>query len=102
MMKFLQESTDTPHIKGVVKEHLPLPQPGVDEYRRYFDEHTVKVQQTESDSDGNITVKEVEENTASFVSCSCEHEPTDDEWRELLTSEGYTAEQIAVIIPKAE
>lgn len=100
-MKFLVESTDTPHTSGVRTEKLPLPNPGTDEYRRYWNEHEVTRQQTESDAeaaDGSARTVEVTELTASFVAASCEHEPSIEEWKQCLAEAGYTEEQINEIL----
>ena len=101
-MKFLVESTDTPHTSGVRTEKLPLPNPGTDEYRRYWNEHEVTRQQTtESDvevADGSARTVEVTELTASFVAASCEHEPTIGEWKQCLLEEGYTEDKVNEIL----
>lgn len=101
MMKFLTESTDTPHVKGVVNEYLPLPDPGIDEYRKYWNEH--EVEQTDYSNMGKegAEPKTITALTANFVSMQCDHEPSDDEWRQLLTEEGYSEEQIKEIIGNA-
>ncbi len=96
-MKFLTESTDTPHTSGVRKEKLPLPKPGVDEYRRYWNEHQVTRQQYQTEDD-KMRVMDVTEITASFVAASCEHEPTITEWKQCLSNAGYTEDQIIEII----
>lgn len=115
MMKFLVESTDTPHVSGVKSEKLPLPNPGVDEYRKYWDERMVARKQLlaeEASADGTASpsaetlstdgtaVQEVEvsELTARFVAASCEHEPTDEEWRACLLGAGYSEEKVSLIL----
>ena len=113
MMKFLVESTDTPHVSGLKSEKLPLPNPGVDEYRKYWDERMVSRMQTVADdtdeaqaqaegeesSEGVATHEvEVSELTARFVSASCEHEPTDEEWRACLLGAGYDEAQVSLIL----
>ena len=100
-MKFLVESTDTPHKSGVRSEKLPLPNPGTDEYRKYWNEHEVTRQQMENDQeaeDGKARTTEVTEITASFVAASCEHEPTNEDWKECLQKAGYTDGQINEIL----
>lgn len=82
-------------------EKLPLPNPGTDEYRKYWNEHKVTRQQTENDpsaEDGKARTIEVTELTASFVAASCDHEPTNEEWKECLLGAGYTEEQINEIM----
>lgn len=136
MMKFLVESTDTPHVSGLKSEKLPLPNPGVDEYRKYWDERMVSRMQTVAEgadeaqsyvegsegtqmqatgSDGTqmqaessasskgVAIHEVEvsELTARFVAASCEHEPTDEEWRACLLGAGYTEEKVSLILSGA-
>lgn len=101
MMKFLIASTDTPHIKGVVKEHLPLPEPGVDEYRRYWNEHETQQTDYSTMMDPEAEPKTITVLTANFVSMQCDHEPSDEEWRQLLKEEGYNEEQINTIIGNA-
>lgn len=103
MMKFLAESTDTPHVSGLKSEKLPLPNPGVDEYRKYWDERMVSCMQMvaeDSESSEGVAVHEVEVNelTARFVAASCEHEPTDEEWRACLLEAGYTEEKVSLIL----
>lgn len=81
-------------------EKLPLPNPGTDEYRRYWNEHEV-TRQTESDAetaDGSARTVEVTELTASFVSASCEHEPSIEEWKQCLAEAGYTEEKVNEIL----
>ena len=47
---------------------------------------------------GELAVKEVTENTASFVAASCDHEPTIEEWKKCLQGAGYVTEQIDEIL----
>lgn len=127
-------------------EKLPLPNPGVDEYRKYWDEHMVnrmqmvaegadeaqaqaedsedaqeqaagfgstqgqaagsdgtQIQAGSSASSEGVAIHEVEvsELTARFVAASCEHEPTDEEWRACLLGAGYTEEKISLILSGA-
>ena len=99
MMKFLAESVDAPHVGGVKNERLPLPNPGVDEYRRYWNEHEERHTEYDTDSvSGDVMRAEVVELAASFVSASCDHEPSDEEWRECLLEEGYPEKQVATIL----
>lgn len=98
-MRFLTESTDTPHTSGQKREKLPLPNPGVDEYRIYWNEHETEVEdssvQRENPTDEPKMMTVI---TASFVSAENEAEPTDEDWKTVLTANGYTEEKINEIL----
>lgn len=53
----------------------------------------------EESSEG-VAIHEVDvsELTARFVSASCEHEPTDEEWRACLLGAGYDEEKVSLIL----
>lgn len=85
----------------------------MDEYRKYWDERMVSRMQMVADgaveaqscvegSEG-VAIHEVEvsELTARFVAASCEHEPTDEEWRACLLVAGYTEEKVSLILSGA-
>jgi hypothetical protein len=96
-MKFLNESTDTPREKDVMKLELRVPDPGTNEYRRYFNHRTV--QQSQNDTvDGNTTEKQITVPCADYVAVLSDHDPTDDEWTAVLSANGYTADQITAIL----
>lgn len=79
-----------------------MPNPGIDEYRKYWNEHKVTRQHVDiNDDDGTQTQSEVTELTASFVAASCEHEPTNEEWKECLHGVGYTDAKIDEILGEA-
>ena len=96
-MKFLNESTDTPREKDVMKLELRVPDPGTNEYRRYFNHRTV--QQSQNDTvDGNTTENQITVPCADYVAVLSDHEPTEDEWTAVLSANGYTADQITAIL----
>ena len=96
-MKFLIESTDTPRSADVKKMELPVPAPGINEYRRFFNHREVEQSQggTDGDSEQPVTVLVP---CADYVAVQNPVEPTDEEWTECLTENGYTAEKIALIL----
>lgn len=96
-MKFLEESTDTPREADVLKLELPVPNPGTNEYRRYFNHRTVQQSQNET-IDGNTMEKQTTVPCADYVAVLNDHEPTDDEWTTILSANGYTADQITAIL----
>lgn len=95
-MKFLAESSVVP--AGALtnnREKLPLPSvQEADEYRVYHNKH--KEMQYSTDEDGNDIEEEV--TVYDYVSVLCDHEPSDDEWRELLTERGYSNTAINKIL----
>ncbi len=95
-MKFLTESSVVPASALPSKrEKLPLPSvQEADEYRIYFNEH--KETQPSTDEEGEET--EIEVTAYDYVSALCDHEPTDEEWAECLTAEGYTSTKIEEIL----
>lgn len=101
MIKFLAESTDTPHTEGVESAHMPLPEPGVDEYRRYWNEHEVTQTSYSSTESGEMERETITVLTASYVSVQCDHEPTEEEWTACLQAEGYTDDKIKEIFGNA-
>lgn len=52
--------------------------------------------QYSTDEDGNDIEEEV--TVYDYVSVLCDHEPSDDEWRELLTERGYSNTAINKIL----
>lgn len=74
---------------------LQLPEvKGADEYRIYFNERTEM--RPESGEDGEET--EVEVTVYDYVSVLSEQEPTDDEWREVLSELGHSKTEINKIL----
>ena len=99
-MKYLGKSTDSPRGAEVKRQTLPLPKPGTDEYRLYYN-HREEEREEPGETDaatGEPTSGTVQVPTADYVAASCDHEPTDEEWTELLTAEGFTATQIKKIL----
>ena len=98
-MKFLTESTDTPHLSGVKKEKLLRPNPGVDEYRIYWNEHEIEVDDNSQHLDGeNQTPKKIKVLTANYVSAESEVDPTIEDWKQLLADSGYPEDKINEIL----
>jgi len=89
IMKYLGQFTDSPRLEADGKRQiLPRPNPGENEYRVYFN-HRIE---TRYEEEAEIPVP-----VADFVSCISANEMTDEMWNELLTSEGFTKEQIEII-----
>lgn len=98
-MKFLEESTNTPHTSGVRREKLLRPNPGVDEYRVYWNEHEVEIEDnSEQSKNPTDEPKKKKVLSANYISAENEIEPTDEDWRKLLTDSGYPEEQINEIL----
>ena len=95
-MEFLKESSVAPaNVLESKREKLELPSlQGADEYRIYHNERTEKREvQGEGDE-----VTEVDVTVYDYVSMLSDHEPTDDDWREVLTTEGYSKTSITNIL----
>jgi hypothetical protein len=92
-VKFLTESTDTPHNASVKVQTLEIPDPGKNEYRRYFNQRSVTGKQVVDDKEVTVDIP-----CADFVSVQADQEPTDEEWTEVLTEAGYTSEKITEIL----
>lgn len=75
-VKFLTASTECPREAGVKELMLPVPDPGMNEYRRYYN-HRMRVSESES---GNI-----EEPCADYVAVISDHNPTEEEWSLILS-----------------
>ena len=88
-MTFLGESKDAPRVLAEGKHQtLVRPNPGLDAYRVYFN-HRIEEIAHEQDI--------LQIPVADFVACLSSSEPTDSEWSDLLTSHGYTEEQVTTI-----
>ena len=89
-MTFLGESKDAPRVLAEGKHQtLVRPNPGLDEYRVYFNYRVEEI----------VNEQEVlQVPVADFVACLSSSTPTDQAWRELLTANGYTEEQITTIL----
>lgn len=62
-----------------------------------------QIQAGSSASSEGVAIHEVvvSELTARFVAASCEHEPTDEEWRACLLGAGYDDEKVSLILSGA-
>ncbi len=91
-VKFFCESTDSPRESGIVSLTLPVPSPGLCEYRRYFNHRNEDQEQEE----GTVSVP-----VADFVAVIADHEPSEAEWEAVLQKEGYLGEQITNMLGNA-
>lgn len=94
-MMFLNELTDIPRGIEVKKMTLPVPNPGMNEYRRYFNHRTIEQERIEEGNEQHVT-EEIP--CADFVAVQADHEPTDEEWRDVLSENGYSEERITTIL----
>lgn len=102
-MRFLEQVTESPVALDVKEKELPLPEPGVNEHRKYFNH---REEEREESPNGEATVlgdsvaerKKVKVPVADYVAAANPTTPTDEEWTECLTAAGYDSEQIAVIL----
>lgn len=78
-----------------------MPNPGIDEYRKYWNEHEVEQTDYSNMGEAGAKPKTITVLTASYVSVQADHEPTDDDWTECLTSAGYTEAKIKEILGNA-
>lgn len=78
-----------------------MPTPGIDEYRKYWNEHEVEQTDYSNMSEAGAKPKTITVLTASYVSVQADHEPTDDDWTECLKSAGYTDAKIKEILGNA-
>jgi len=78
-----------------------LPNPGIDEYRKYWNEHEVEQTDYSNMGEADAKPKTITVLTASYVSVQADHEPTDDDWAECLKSAGYTEAKIKEILGNA-
>lgn len=78
-----------------------MPNPGIDEYRKYWNEHEVEQTDYSNMGEEGAKPKTITVLTASFVSAQADHEPTDEDWQECLKAAGYTNEKITEIFGNA-
>ena len=105
-MKFLEQATESPVALDVKEKELPLPEPGVNEHRKYFNHREEEREEYGNDGfAGNVgdssesgDKKVVKVPVADYVAAANATTPTDEEWTECLTAAGYDSEQIAVIL----
>ena len=91
-MKFLELATESPVALDVNEKELPLPEPGVNEHRKYFNHREEEREEAAAER------KTVKVPVADFVSAANATVPTDEEWTECLAGAGYDSEQIAIIL----
>lgn len=105
-VRFLCVSTDAPRAASEKRVKMPVPHPQMDEYRVYFNHREVEVFPAAYAGDQEEITGEVDAlsqspqlvPTADYVSVQADHEPTDEEWSEVLSERGYTEEQISAIL----
>ena len=102
-MKFLEQQTESPVALDVKEKELPLPEPGINEHRKYFnhreEEREVGGNEGAADTDGSASERKmVKVPVADYVSAANATTPTNEEWTECLHGAGYDSEQIAVIL----
>lgn len=82
---------------------MPLPEPGINEHRKYFNHREEEREESNNegaaDSDGSAKERKVVKvPVADYVSAANATTPTNEEWTECLHEAGYDSEQIAVIL----
>ena len=102
-MRFLEQATESPIALDMNEKELPLPEPGINEHRKYFnhreEERGVGGNEGAGDTDGSETERKVVKvPVADYVSAANATTPTNEEWTECLHGAGYDSEQIAVIL----
>lgn len=101
-IKFLGASKDMPREKGVKRLTLPVPTPEQWEYRIFFNHRDEEHEEVTTDAEtGEQSVVKKTIPTAEYVSVQADHDPTDEEWTEVLAEQGYTEEQITNILSEA-
>ena len=102
-MKFWEQQAGSPGALDVKEKELPLPEPGINEHRKYFnhreEEREEGGNEGASETDGSASeCKVVKVPVADYVSAANATTPTNEEWTECLHGAGYDSEQIAVIL----
>ena len=102
-MRFLEQATESPVALDVKEKELPLPEPGVNEHRKYFNHREEEREESPNGEaaalgDSVAERKKVKVPVADYVAAANPTTPTDEEWTECLTAAGYDSEQIAVIL----
>ena len=102
-MRFLEQATESPVALDVKEKELPLPEPGVNEHRKYFNHREEEREEPSNDEatvlgDSVAERKKVKIPVADYVAAANPTTPTDEEWTECLTAAGYDIEQIGVIL----
>ena len=102
-MRFIEHATERPIALDMNEKELPLPEPGINEHRKYFnhreEEREEGGNEGGSDTDGRAKERKVVKvPVADYVSAANATTPTNEEWTECLHGAGYDSEQIAVIL----
>ena len=102
-MRFLEQATESPIALDMNEKELPLPEPGINEHRKYFNHREEEREESNNegaaDSDGSASERKVVKvPVADYVSAANATTPTNEEWTECLHEVGYDSEQIAVIL----
>ena len=99
-MRFLEQATESPIALDMNEKELPLPEPGINEHRKYFNHREEEREESNNeDSDGSAKERKVVKvPVADYVSAANATTPTNEEWTECLHGAGYDSEQIAVIL----
>ena len=88
-----------PRAKEVKRMKLPLPNPGTDEYRLYFNHRDEQQEQVVTDpASSEPVVKNISVPCADFVAAASETEPTEEDWTALLKEQNYTDDQITKML----
>ena len=93
-MKFIEQATESPIALDMNEKELPLPEPGINEHRKYFNHRSEERTGIEADGQESTVMVPV----ADYVSAANATTPTNEEWTECLHGAGYDSEQIAVIL----
>ena len=102
-MRFLEQATESPIALDMNEKELPLPEPGINEHRKYFYHREAEREESNNEgvanSDGSASERKVVKvPVADYVSAANATTPTNEEWTECLHGAGYDSEQIAVIL----
>ena len=102
-MRFLEQATESPIALDMNEKELPLPEPGINEHRKYFNHREEEREESNNegaaDSDGSAKERKiVKVPVADYVSAANATTPTNEEWTECLNGAGYDSERIAVIL----
>ena len=100
-MKFIEQATESPIALDMNEKELPLPEPGINEHRKYFnhreEEREEGGNEGAADSDGSAKERKVVKvPVADYVSAAHATTPTNAEGTGCRHGAGYDSEQIAV------
>lgn len=78
---------------------LPVPAPQMNEFRRFYNHRDVPQEEVVTDPQtGEPSIKTVTIPTADYVSIQADHDPSDEEWADVLTANGFTSEEVQQIL----